>query len=421
MIRSICVLALLSAAMAWPQMSAASDEEGIMPLPTTRAELSKRLEVTGLSAAATKIIVAASRNALVMQTASAAENTIAVGASKFGGLPDLPNEMAWPIRDAYADATELAREYESEAANLYADAGHAPPWMPKAEGEEWRAARKKLNDDAMAGTIEIMKKAGVDLSTLDLGNIPKASLEDIEKEAVILRAKAQAVTKPFPLTFIAQIELGPLSDEAGFDAALPKTGRLLLFYDLPIIPAGYKPSASNGWHVIYDETPAPSLKRADHPPIPAEFQTEMLLRPATVSVKSVVTTIPSGGASWFALEGIGRDDALLYHEWLYTLGWPTADAGGNHQLGGWPLAIQANMQTQSQLASNGIDAGSSEAYESEVAKRLLQDAKDWRLVMQIGTDVVIGQNLPGALYVLMREQDLQARQFGRAWVIYEQD
>lgn len=392
-----------------------------MPLPTTRAELSKRLEDTGLSAPATKIIVAASRDALVMQTASAAENTIGVGASKFGGLPDLPDEMAWPIRDAYADAQELAQEYESEAANLYADAGHAPAWMPKAEGEGWLAARKKLNDEAMAGTMEIMKKAGVDVSTLDMGNIPKASLEDIEQEATILRAKAQAVTKPFPLTFIAQIELGSLSDEAGFDAALPKSGRLQLFYDLPIIPAGYKPSASTGWRLIYDETPASGLKRSEHPPIPAKFQTEMVLKPATVSIKSVITTVPSGGASWSALESIGRSDAMIYHEWLYTLGWPTAEAGGNHQLGGWPLAIQANMQTQSQLASNGIDAGSSEAYESEAAKRLLPDAKDWRLVMQIGTDAVIGQNLPGALYVLMREQDLQARQFDRAWVIYEQD
>ncbi len=79
------------------------------------------------------------------------------------------------------------------------------------------------------------------------------------------------------------------------------------------------------------------------------------------------------------------------------------------------------MQAMSQLASNGLFAGNDTAFSTPEGKRLLATAKDWHLVLQIGTDEATGYPFPGALYVLMREEDLAARNFDKAWVVYEQD
>ncbi|GAK72465.1 hypothetical protein RRU01S_25_01560 [Agrobacterium rubi TR3 = NBRC 13261] len=79
------------------------------------------------------------------------------------------------------------------------------------------------------------------------------------------------------------------------------------------------------------------------------------------------------------------------------------------------------MQSQGQLASNGIYAGTSDAYASDAAKALLKHAGDWQLVLQIGSDKAAGNELPGAIYVLMKKDDLKHRRFEKAWVVYEQD
>jgi hypothetical protein len=411
---------LTIALVAAPSLPMASSKDMIMPPPKTRSELSERLKAAGLSAEAVTTIVTVARDGLILDTAPATEPGIAIGASKFGGLPDLPKGMVWPVRPAYENAAELARQLESEAANLYADAGVPPPWMGE-DGKTLVETRRKLNNDAMAGTLQLMKDAGIGVSAFDIGKRPPTDLKSIENEAIALRAKAQAIAEPFPLTFICQLDLGSLAREAGFDPALPKTGRLLLFYDLPILPADFDPTARVGWRLIYDETPPFDLQRIERPAELSRFPAAVALKPSSISSRSVVTTVPMIDSAWYILRSVPNDEIELYHQWLFTLGVPDAPEGGNHQLGGWPRAFQASMQSKSQLAANGIYAGTSDAYKSEAAQSLLSDAKDWQLVMQIGADAVIGQELPGAFYVLMRKQDLSAKNFDRAWVVYEQD
>ncbi|MBA8902311.1 YwqG family protein [Phyllobacterium sp. P30BS-XVII] len=406
---------------ALPQALMAANEDDVMPLPTTRTELSERLVRAGLSLPAIKTIVAAARDALVIETSAADEAKIPLGASKFGGSPDLPKGMPWAIRPAYEDAGQMAQQYEAEATNLYADVGLLPPWLSEEAGKTLVAARKRLNDEAMAGVLKLMKDAGIDTSALDIGNLPKASSDEIAASATELRAKAMAVAKPFPLTFIAQLDLAALSAERGFDPVLPRTGRLLLFYDLPILPADFEPRARAGWQLIYDETPVSQLQRIAPPKELLDFPSTTQLRVATITPSSVVTTVPTGDASYEALQGITEADTSLYHQWLFTLGWPTDHQGRNHQLGGWSRAIQSGMQSRSQLAANGIDAGTGEAYQSKAAQQLLTDAKAWHLVLQIGTDNAIGYTLSGAINVLVREEDIVARRFDRAWIVYEQD
>lgn len=391
-----------------------------LPMPQSRLELAGRLLMAGISVGGVSRIVALARDAQVLDTAPADEGAMALGASKFGGRPDLPQAMSWPVRPAYEDGAEMASALETEAANLYADAGLAPPWMGK-EGEAFLEARKAVNAKVHAETLALMKKAGGDVEGFDFDQLPKPSAEELAKEAGELRARAKALTEPFPLAFILQIDLAEMAQKPGFDKDLPKEGRLLFFYDLPQIPAPFEPQSKPGWLLMHDTTPRQGLKRVDVPPALARFPAPGVLKPMAVTSRAVVSTIPTGSSSFDSLSPVTGKDSETYHQWLFTLGWPTEEAGGNHQLGGWPRSIQSGMEATSQLASNGIDAGKSGAYHSDAAKALFAHASDWQLVLQVGTDMAAGNQLPGGLYVLIRKEDLAARRFDKAWVVYEQD
>jgi hypothetical protein len=353
------------------------NDDGIDALPASRAELGARLTAAGIAPALVALLLDRSRPALALGTEPAAEDGIPIGATKLGGRPDLPAGMAWPHRPAYPGAAAMAEEYARDAARLRAEAD---------AGSSWLSA-----EDAAFATREML-------------------------------AKAEAVASTFPLSFIGQFDLAALARQPGFDPALPRRGRLYLFHDLFILPAGFDPGSAVGFRLFHDAAPAAGLVRA---PVPerllalAAFQGGVL-QPAVVTARPVVTTMPTGDAAWRALGPVADEDAGTYHDWLFTLGAPDDERGGNHQLGGWPRAIQGGMQRMSQLAANGIHAGAADAYRSVAAEGLLRDAAAWRLVLQFGRDDGIGHGLPGALQVLLREEDLAAGRFDRAWVVYEQ-
>jgi uncharacterized protein YwqG len=89
-------------------------------------------------------------------------------------------------------------------------------------------------------------------------------------------------------------------------------------------------------------------------------------------------------------------------------------------LGGWAQPLQNGMQVTAQLAFNGLQGGKSEAFKTEKAKALMKDAADWNLVLQLGVDDAVGLGA-GTYYVLMRREDILARRFSNAWVVYQCD
>lgn len=399
----------------------AQEGEEVMALPASRDELSDRLTEAGLSASGVAAILKVARDGIVLDTKAADEATLAPGASKVGGLPDLPRGVTWPVRPAYDNAHELAEQFIADAANFYADAGQVPPWVPEAEGRAFADERKRANEEARAAALKIMKESGAEVNESDLAGVAGLPEDVAVKAAVEQKLLADTVVKPYPLPFMAQVDLAAMAKEPGFDKALPTTGRLLFFYDMPVLPAGYEPRGKAGWKLVYDDTPVADLERKPLPKELADFPGNASLKPASITPRSVVTTVPVGDSGWDLVGEISGDDVSIYSQWLFSLGWPTEAAGGNHQLGGWPRAIQSGMQAMSQLASNGLFAGNDTAFSTPEGKRLLATAKDWHLVLQIGTDEATGYPFPGALYVLMREEDLAARNFDKAWVVYEQD
>jgi uncharacterized protein YwqG len=351
----------------------------IEPLPVDRDDLVLSLSESGLSDDIVSRLAAQARPAVLLVTSETDEDELPLGASKIGGRPDLPSGMAWPVRPPYPDASRRAERHRRRAERLLGESRKPRSWMSPQQGD--RFSRE-------------------------------------------LEARANAVEAPFPLSFFGQFDLSEFAREEAFDPTLPAEGRLLLFYDFWEMPEEFVPEAAVGWRLIWDQTPVSELVRA---PVPTELLSISndewccVFRAAKISTRSVITPIPPSDKSWDAFP-LGDDDALeTYDEWLEQFGTPDRDGRDNHQLGGFPQPLQNGLQARAQLAANGLNCGSSQVWQTDAAKELMESAQEWRLVLQIGADRHAGIKPPGAYYVIMRQQDIAARRFDLARVTYQCD
>jgi hypothetical protein len=384
--------------------------------PATTERVAASLAEAGLSPATIRDILRSACPALMFAAEPADEARIPIGATKIGGRPDLPPGMAWPERPPYDDGGALAKEALDGAARFHADAGIVPPWMDAEQG----AALLEANARQKADTLAFMKTLdveGVDLDSAFFG----FTAEDCAVVAREALAKSAAATTQFPLAFLGQFDLAALAREEGFDPALPRSGRLYLFYDLFLLPPSYAPSSRIGLHVVHDDTTTEALVRTDIPAaLAALTDLNAMMTPARVTPTPAVTIAAPYG-SGAQPSALSDDDQSAVQDWLSNIaGWPGDGAAGAHQLGGWPREIQSSMAGTAALAANGVDAGMSDAWKSPEAQRLLEGATEWRLLFQLGPDEPIGNGLPGALNILIRAEDMAARRFDRAWAVYEQ-
>jgi uncharacterized protein YwqG len=343
--------------------------------PVTRAEICQFLEKFDLGPELALQIAALAKPAIALTTEAKPENEILLGASRFGGRPDLPAGLEWPMRPAFTDAAGLSKWHSSKIEHFLADmASGRERWYTDAEGQ--------------------------------------AFIREHE-------AMAAVVAKPFPLSFYCQLDLATLAGEDGFDPAFPTSGRLLAFFDRFTEPGSYHPEIGKAGRLLWDETPVEGLRRAQ---LPAEFvraQSDFphVFATSTVTAETMMSPVDLGSveAGALMLDDAQRDS---YVEALSAMGcfYPQ---GGDHRLGGWPASIQSGMQREAQLTSNGIWCGTREDYNSDAARALLLGASDWRLVLQIDSDPDMLEGGTGCVYVLMRKQDLAARAFDRAVTIYQ--
>lgn len=424
------------------------EESGHEGWPERRDALRARLNEVGLAAESIEALVTSSLPALMLGTDPMDSEARPLGGTRIGGCPDLPPGMTWPVRPAYPDGRETAERELESAARMLASAGIAPSWLSPAKGQKLvdklRRERERMQVRLRKLAKELEEDFKEELAALEadesyspeekaryrasiVGTGEDEDLAPPPELAIAVgrqaQAKAEAVLGDFPLAFTAQLDLATLSRAPGFDPAIPREGRLYLFYDLLALPASFDPASRIGFHVAYDQSPVESLVRTELPGRLAAISDidGALLKAAGVTTRSAVTTLPAGRLAEHGLRLAGRQKDR-YDEWLMDeVGWPGEPAADRHQLGGWPRSIQNSMHGTAQLAAHGIDAGTSNAWKGKKAKELLAGARGWRLLFQLGPDSCIGNRLPGGLNFLIREEDLAARRFDKAWVVYEQD
>jgi hypothetical protein len=91
------------------------------------------------------------------------------------------------------------------------------------------------------------------------------------------------------------------------------------------------------------------------------------------------------------------------------------------QVGGHAQWLQRDGRITAELASSGVHAGGDpRTWRSADLRRAEAEAESWRLLWQLKPedDRFTWVDL-GTLYVLIRDEDLRARRFERAWVVFQ--
>ena len=208
-----------------------------------------------------------------------------------------------------------------------------------------------------------------------------------------------------------------MPDVAPYDTegVLPHSGMMYFFYDMVEQPWGYDPSHRDGWKVIYHDIERTQLNRVlPQLPMPdydildlsvcaLDFTAEIALPPAWADEISDV---------------LAEEDIDPYWDLLETLG----DKSSVHKLLGYPNQTQGDMAIEAQLVSNGLYMGGPTDLDDPDVKRLLEGAKDWRLLFQMDDDVDSVQRFGGdgaRIYYWIRKEDFSRRNFDNVWLAYQ--
>ena len=242
-----------------------------------------------------------------------------------------------------------------------------------------------------------------------------------------------------PLTFVAQVNLAevPPAEPSGGMLDLPRRGVLLFFCDEESLPSG-SPEDSDSFSVAYlpldpDETrmrlaavPEGHAASGDHRGQPGMLPAVVVLEavpelalpaPYPDEVRAMGLSDAEGDAYWRLTEDLEREGARVPAEVAGAPG--TARYPPIHRLGGVPHEIQNPMEAECELARRGEDPlALPYSRQEEVA----QEAKArWRLLLQVDSDDAAGMMWgdAGMLYYWIRDDDLAARRFDRAWYVMQ--
>lgn len=223
-----------------------------------------------------------------------------------------------------------------------------------------------------------------------------------------------------PLSFVSQIDFRELRGFGGDGLVLPTDGVLTFFYDVEEQPWGYDPSHSSGWALSY----APDSERA----IDVEAPHGAIPFDADPLTPSTVPTLPWPGDLALRTFGESPERAPWAREYkAFVESFTIASAPelglgpGRHQIGGHPQWLDGDGRLTAALASSGVHAGSDRGrWSANDLHRAEAAASDWQLLWQLEPhDDRFTWVEMGTLFVLIRKQDLAARRFDRAWVVFQ--
>ncbi|WP_295790553.1 YwqG family protein [Mucilaginibacter sp.] len=209
-----------------------------------------------------------------------------------------------------------------------------------------------------------------------------------------------------PLSFIAQLNCEEMSkfDDSGL---LPKSGQLSFFYSADQDAWGFDPKDRDKFCVLYNNSVS-GFRREN---FPAELPEEGIYIANSVAFSNALS-FPDGGNEAVA-ELLADKDSDSYYDLA---------AGGENQVFGYAGQIQGEMEPECQLVTNGLYCGDSTGYTDPRAGKLKEGAKDWLLLLQIGSEdektaMMWGDS--GRLYFWIRKQDLAAERFDKSWCILQ--
>lgn len=212
-----------------------------------------------------------------------------------------------------------------------------------------------------------------------------------------------------PLGHVLQINFAEVA-AADVNHVFPASGMLYVFSGIMEFSRGKDPDQSDRFRVIYMPEPgalAPAVPPENLDPEDSVSALQVTFESylAVPNYEEIVKEVP-GLVDW-------EDE---YPDLFYEILGKQGNEFGKHHLLGWPILVQDAMEMTCEFASHGIPANEGNFDDPRYAE-LKARAGEWRLLAQIDTD--LGAKLVwsdgGMLYLWIREEDLKARRFEKAW------
>jgi uncharacterized protein YwqG len=222
------------------------------------------------------------------------------------------------------------------------------------------------------------------------------------------------------LHFLGQLDFAELTACRGEALAeLPREGLLAFFYDVENQPWGDQLTNRAFWHLVY--VPPGSEPVPLQPPDDLRGAARPIL-PATQLAPSLGLSLPE---SWDSRAPVkpsfwSDEQAEDYGELRRRLGGGESVDRAVDQVRGHPDWIQDDARVKVQLVSRGLSLGDIEQDPAE-RKQLVAEAASWNLLWQVAFDEQqgFGWGSSGTVYLLIRDEDLRAYRFERAWLVLQ--
>lgn len=338
--------------------SAIAREEPLTGPFRTLDELDASLSAADIGAAERRRLLALARPCAALQSEAAADEDIAIGASKIGGAPDLPRSLAWPTRVPSQEARRTVEKWTEGAP------------------QEYRQT---------------------------------------------LAAKIALAQREAPLTFMLQVDLAACAATGELDPDIPRSGRLSVFYDLVFKPwSGHDEDGSARFQVLHVTEDADDLERKSLPdlghPLFGDEEDYRAFRnqlPPARLMPVFTYTLPDKGSMPFRTY-YPRKLKVPHDDWMYH--GPT-HLNASNRLGGWPENIQGDMATEFAAAEHKIELPFSNEF-WKVAERIQPLADEWVHLLQIGDYDNTINDFDGLFHVWIKREHLRARAFSKAKLVF---
>lgn len=332
-------------------------------------------------------------------------------------MPDRRGFFRELLREAASAANEIQSVLHSAAEPERAPDEWRPPPPRAAEPSE-----RPLGD----GELEaIAREGGLDARLDDIRRISLAGLRLTHAEHKASRSRLGGSPDVPPgfewptrngrdLAFLGQIAIAEAAAVA--ETALPASGLLLFFADLDRLPSGLEPADAGSCRVflVDGQDLRPDLSRSP------------VVRPAPLRISPEVVvpsawSFPVEEVELSAEEMDAWDDVRrrVAEAQGVTLEEEIPDTLALHRLLGHADEIGRELEVDCQLASSGLDAADVSVY-FEARADHEQEARTWRLLLQVSADPVLGPSVNGRLarlFVCMRESDLRRGDFSQTWMV----
>ncbi|MBB4007139.1 DUF1963 domain-containing protein [Allorhizobium taibaishanense] len=332
----------------------------------TKDELDASLKSFGVGPLDRVTLLHLARPTTMLITKASADSEIPVGASKIGGAPDLPEALAWPMR------------------------------QPSASGKR---------------DVEVLRKLDAEKPS------------DYYKKEIA--EKEPLANREAPLAFMLQVDFAAAAAAGPLDPDLPTSGRLLVFYDLVMLPWFGEQEKEKSLALIYLDDPQVELKRRPIPDLgmptwgerrEGESDEEaMRLPPARIEPRFSYT-LPGSG-TYPMMTRFAYPQEPPHNAWLEAR---TASPGAGCQLLGWPDLVQYDPAIDLGAADIHYDLPHNDSFIPTI-RGLAGPIENWIPLLSItgyDTDAV---DFNGGYYIMIRRTDLKKRDFSKAVIVYQTD